>query len=151
MSICLCCRSCPREPFWTFGVVTHRTRNQAVEIDQDNGNHLWQESEATEMKQLAEYKTFIDKGKGGILPDGYKKITFHMVYDVKHNGSHKSRLVAGGHCTDPDVIRILLACFVAFCPSKLWYSNLYLSNLLCAAEVAKLDLWGAIYQLTKYL
>jgi hypothetical protein len=53
------------------------------------------------MKQLGEYNTFIDKGKGGIPPDGYKKIWCHMVYDVKHDGRHQSRLMAGGHLTDP--------------------------------------------------
>jgi Reverse transcriptase (RNA-dependent DNA polymerase) len=53
------------------------------------------------MKQLIEYETFIDKGKGGIPPDGYKGIRCHMVYDVKHDGRHKSRLVAGGNLTDP--------------------------------------------------
>jgi hypothetical protein len=78
-----------------------RTHNQAVEINQSNGNRLWQELEATEMKQLTKYKTFIDMGKGSIAPFGYKKIRCHMVYDVKHNGRHKSRLVAGGHLTEP--------------------------------------------------
>ena len=34
-------------------------------------------------------------------PSGYKRIRCHMVYDVKHYGRHKSRLVAGGHLTDP--------------------------------------------------
>jgi hypothetical protein len=51
-----------------------RTHSQAIEVDQANGNRLWQESEATEMKQLADYKTFIDKGKDGIPPDGHKNI-----------------------------------------------------------------------------
>jgi hypothetical protein len=52
------------------------------------------------MKQLAEYKTFIDKGKGGNPPDGCKKIRCHMIYNVKHDGRHKSRLVSGGYLTD---------------------------------------------------
>jgi hypothetical protein len=70
-------RSYRREPFWKFGVMVPRTHNQAVDIDQ---------SEATEMKQLTKYKTFIDKVKGGTPPDGYKKIRCHMVDDVKHDG-----------------------------------------------------------------
>jgi hypothetical protein len=95
-------RSYRCDPFWKFGVLVPHTHNQALKIDQANGNHLWQDSEAREMKQLGEYNTFIDKGKGGIPPDGYKKIQCHMVYDVKHDGRHKSRLVAGGHLTDPN-------------------------------------------------
>jgi hypothetical protein len=41
------------------------------------------------MEQLAEYKTFVDKGKGGAAPFGYKKIQCHMEYDIKQDGCHK--------------------------------------------------------------
>jgi hypothetical protein len=90
-----------REPYWKFGYLVPRTHAQAVEIDQRNGNTKWQDAEATEMSQLMEYNTFIDKGKGDIAPDGYKRIRCQMIYDVKHDGRHKCRLVAGGHLTDP--------------------------------------------------
>jgi hypothetical protein len=46
-----------------------------------NNNKKWQDAEATEMNQLLEYQTFLDKGKGGEAPIGYKKIQCHMVYD----------------------------------------------------------------------
>jgi hypothetical protein len=65
-----------------------------------NENTKWQEAEALEMKQLAEYDTFDDLGKGCRLSEGYKRINVHFVYDVKHDGCHKARLVAGGHLTD---------------------------------------------------
>ena len=54
---------------------------------------------ALELAQIQEYKTFIDLGKGTPGPEGYKKIKVHFVFDVKHDGRHKSRLVAGGHLT----------------------------------------------------
>jgi hypothetical protein len=63
-----------RDPFWKFSVLLPRTHVQSVEIDRKNGNTKWQDSEKTEMEQLAEYKTFIDKGVGGKAPDGYKRI-----------------------------------------------------------------------------
>ena len=97
-----------------------------------NFNRLWQESEETEMKQLAEYKTFIDKGKGGIPPDGYKKIRCHMVYDVKHDGRHKSRLVAGGHLTDPNTESVY--------SSVVSLRGIRLVTFL--SELNKLELWG---------
>ena len=90
-----------REPYWKNGYLVPRTHAQAVEIDERNGNTKWQDAEATEMGQLMEYNTFIDKGKGDIAPDGYKKIRCQMIYDVKHDGRHKARLVAGGHLTAP--------------------------------------------------
>ena len=58
-------KSYRREPFWKFGVLVPRTHKQALEIDKKNGNTKWQDAEATEMQQLLEYQTFVDKGKGG--------------------------------------------------------------------------------------
>ena len=37
---------------------------------------------------------------GRPAPEGHKKIRVHFVFDVKHDGRHKARLVAGGHLTD---------------------------------------------------
>ena len=90
-----------REAFWKFGVLVPRNHAQAMKLDQTNGNTKWQDAEATKMSQLQEYQTFIDKGKGSLHPHGHKKIRCHMIYDVKHDGRHKARLVAGGHLTDP--------------------------------------------------
>jgi hypothetical protein len=54
------------------------------------------------MNQLLEYDKYVDKGKGGIEPAGYKKIRCHLIYVVKYDGSHKSRLVAGEHLISPN-------------------------------------------------
>ena len=55
---------------------------------------------ALELLQLDEYETFRDLGRGAKAPAGYKHICCHFVFDVKHDGRHKSHLVAGGHLTD---------------------------------------------------
>jgi hypothetical protein len=54
------------------------------------------------MSQLAEYDTFRDLGHKDTAPPptGYKKIRTHLVYDCKHDGKHKARMVADGHLTD---------------------------------------------------
>ena len=126
-------RSYRREPFWKFGVLVPRTHAQAVELDKINGNTKWQDAEATEMSQLIEYQTFIDKGKGGEAPVGYKKIRCHMIYDVKHDGRHKARLVAGGHLTDPNTESV--------------YSGVVslrgIRLIVFLAELNALELWGA--------
>ena len=36
-------------------------------------------------------------------PTGYKRITLHFVYAVKHDGRYKARVVAGGHLTDAPI------------------------------------------------
>ncbi len=35
------------------------------------------------------------------IPEGYKKIPYNLVFDVKFDSRRKARLVAGGHRTDP--------------------------------------------------
>ena len=91
------------KPVYMFGFLVPRNHDQAVEIDEKNGNTKWQDAEKLELSQLAEYNTFEDKGKGGRVPQGYKQIKVHFVYAVKHDGRHKARLVAGGHLTETPV------------------------------------------------
>ena len=57
------------------------------------------------MSQMREYDVFIDKGSyhESKIPHGYKKISVHLIFDVKHDGRHKARCVADGHLTDTPV------------------------------------------------
>ena len=48
---------------------------------------------------MQEYYAFMDRGIGVDPPKGYRKIRVHIVFDVKHDGRHKARFVAGGHLT----------------------------------------------------
>jgi hypothetical protein len=48
-----------------------------------------------EFTQIDDYHTFIDKGHHTKV-----KIRVHLIFDAKHHGRHKARLVADGHCTD---------------------------------------------------
>jgi hypothetical protein len=63
---------------------------------------LWVDAATLELTQIDDYDTFIDKGHHIKVkaPDGYKKIRFHLIFDFKHFGRHKVRLVADGHLTD---------------------------------------------------
>jgi Reverse transcriptase (RNA-dependent DNA polymerase) len=91
-------------PRWLIKLnVSHlRTYEQAELIDQKNGNTLWGDTTALELGQIDEYVTFIDKGHHSKAspPKGFKRIRVHLVFNVKHNGRHKARLVADGHLTD---------------------------------------------------
>ena len=91
------------KPVYMYGYLVPRNHAQAVEIDERNGNTLWQDSEKLELGQHEEYDTFIKKGKGYRPGPEYKRINVHMVYAVKHDGRHKARLVAGGHLTDTPI------------------------------------------------
>ena len=91
-------RSYNSAPKFKYGFEVPRDYKHAVWLDKRNGNTKWAEATQLEMTQLDDYSTFKDVGK--VIPDGYKKIRVHLVYDVKHDGRHKARLVADGHLTD---------------------------------------------------
>ena len=126
---------------YRFGFRVPRNHAEAIEIDNLNGNTRWQDAEKLELVQIDEYDVFSDKGKvlygknRTILnaPEGYKKIRVHMVYDVKHDGRHKARLVADGHLTDV--------------PTESVYSGVVslrgLRLVTFLAELNQLELWGA--------
>ena len=82
-----------------FGVELPKTVAEALELDKKNGNTLWADAIAKEMKNV---KIAFD-----ILPDGayaprdYQRVVCHMIFDVKmEDFRRKARLVAGGHLTD---------------------------------------------------
>ena len=83
-----------------FGVQVPINHAHTMELDAKNKNKMWYEAEGIKLGQIDEYETFRDVGKN-TKQDGYRKITVHMVYDMKHDGRRKTRLVAGGHLTGP--------------------------------------------------
>jgi Reverse transcriptase (RNA-dependent DNA polymerase) len=89
-------------------------------------------SDTMEMKHLAEYKTFLDQGKDSMVPIGDKKIRCHVVCDIKYDGRHKSRLVAGGHLAEPNIDSV--------------YSGLVslrgIRLVTFLSQLNKMELWG---------
>ena len=93
-------RSVAYKPKYKYGVKIPRNYLEAVKFDKENGNTLWQDATKLEMEHMRGYKVFKDIGKFSAVPDGFKNIRVHMVYDVKHDGRHRARLVANGQLTD---------------------------------------------------
>ena len=91
------------KPRLKYGIEIPRNYKHAIELDQRNGNTKWQDAVALKMQHMSGYNLFEDKDIDATMPEGYKKIRVHLVYDVKHDGRHRARLVAGGHLTNvPD-------------------------------------------------
>ncbi len=81
-----------------------KTVKEALELDKKNGNTLWADAIAKEMKDVrVAFKILVD---GQSAPIGYQKIPCHIIFDVKmEDFRRKARLVAGGHKTeDPATI-----------------------------------------------
>jgi Reverse transcriptase (RNA-dependent DNA polymerase) len=121
-------------PKFNNGFEIPRTYEQAVRLDERNGNTKFQDATALELQQMKDYQTFIDIGHHTKAkpPEGYKKIKVHLVFDVKHDGRHKARLVADGHLTD--------------IPLESVYSGVVSIRgfriVMFLAELNKLELWA---------
>jgi hypothetical protein len=66
-----------------------------MELGTMNGTSACQEAMGLELGQINEYETFPVLEADEFLPATYKKIPYHMVFDVKFNLQQKARLVAG--------------------------------------------------------
>jgi hypothetical protein len=93
-------RSYRTAPRYKYGYEIPRDYRHAQQLDERCGNNQWQEATTLELQQLQEYHTFKDYGHRGDAPIGFKKIRTHLVFDCKHDGRHKARMVADGHLTE---------------------------------------------------
>jgi len=125
-------RSFRTSPKYKYGFQIPNDFHHALRLDAKNGNTKWQDSTKVEIESMDEYETFKDLGKEGIAPNGFKKIHVHLIYDVKHDGRHKARLVADGHLTDIPIDSV--------------YSGVVtlrgLRIILAVAELNGLDTWA---------
>jgi hypothetical protein len=86
-----------------FGIEIPKTVKEALALDRKNGNTLWADAVAKEMREVR--IAFNILPDGGSAPIGYQKIPCHMVFDVKmEDFRQKARLVAGGHLTKAPAI-----------------------------------------------
>ena len=102
-----------------------------MEIDRENRNTKWRDAELYEIGCIDEHNVFDDKRKGYKPGPDYKKILVHMVCAVKHDGTHRARLVAG-HLMDTPIDSVYSSMV------SLWGIGI----LAFLAELNKLELWA---------
>lgn len=133
-------RSFRRSTKFKYGYEVPNDYNDVLRIDKANGNTKWADAHKLELSQLDDYTVFVDHGKAILngrkvlnAPEGYLRIRVRCVYDVKHDGHHKARIVTGGHLTPVPVENV--------------YSGVvYIRSIrlvIFLAELNKLDVWGA--------
>lgn len=88
-----------KRPNMKFGVIIPTNVEEALKLDEDNGNHFWEEAIKKEHKNVRVAFNPLEPGEKA--PPGYKEITCHMNFEVKMDLRRKARYVAGGHLTDP--------------------------------------------------
>mmetsp|Transcript_11237 Transcript_11237/g.16168 ORF Transcript_11237/g.16168 Transcript_11237/m.16168 type:complete len:1367 (+) Transcript_11237:2028-6128(+) len=83
---------------YKFGLRIPDSVEEALDIDRENGNTLWQDAIAKEMQNV--YVAF-DVRSESQAPPGYRLIPHRIIFEIKMDFTRKARLVAGGHKTDP--------------------------------------------------
>jgi Reverse transcriptase (RNA-dependent DNA polymerase) len=84
---------------YKFGIRVPRTVEEALAFDKENGNTLWYDAIIKEKGNIRVAFHILEPGEEP--PPGYKQIPLRMIFDIKMDFTHKARLVAGGHMTDP--------------------------------------------------
>jgi hypothetical protein len=106
---------------------------EALLIDKETNTSYWRKAIEKEMKNVEVAFEFLQPGQ--TVPIGYQKIPLHFVFDVKMDFTRKTRLVAGGHMTDP--------------PSSITYSSVVSRDsvwlALMVAALNDLDIFGGRY------
>ena len=78
-----------------FGIKVPNSVQEALSLDQENGNCLWRDAIQKEISNVKVAFQLMEEGEK--LPGGSKEIPYHIIFDVKLDLTRKARLVAGGH------------------------------------------------------
>ena len=131
-------RSNLKQICYKFGVKIPRSYAEALKFDHDNGNILWQDAVALELKQILDYDSFRDLGNSAPVPQGFTQISVQFVFGAKEDGHRKAHLVAHGDFTpEPEEVCVLLTPFplcVCIC-CNIFISLVHCGYLVCAIWV----------------
>ena len=91
-----------------FGIRVPRSVEEALKLDEENGNTLWYDAIQKEMKNVriafeADDIVTPEQARSNKHYVGFQEIKCHMSFDIKMDGKfiRKARFVVGGHTTDP--------------------------------------------------
>jgi hypothetical protein len=86
-----------------FGINVPTLVDHAFEINKCNGNILWADAIAKEMKNMRIAFKCLNPGEH--VPLGYKRMKCHIIFDIKiEDFRRKAHMVAGGHMTSAPTI-----------------------------------------------
>ena len=116
-----------------YGIETPRTIEQAYKLDEKNGNTFWRDSLGKEMHNVGIAFEVLEQGQQE--PVGWKKVTGHLIFDVKMDLTRKARWVLDGHKT-PDPIHSTYAGVVSRESVRIAFTYAALNSLdVTAADI----------------
>ena len=86
-----------------YGIEIPTSVEHAYRLDEKNGNTFWRDAIKKEMTNVGVAFEVLPEGSGA--PPGWRKVTGHLIFDVKMDFTRKARWVLDGHKT-PDPIGI---------------------------------------------
>ena len=108
----------PHHVRYKFGVHVPRTYAEALQLDNENENTLWQDGIRRELDQLTSYRTFKDLRIGVLPGPEFIKIKVRFMFDVKTDGKRKGQLVAWGDMT-PEPEESVYSSVATLCSSRI--------------------------------
>ena len=80
-----------------YGIEIPTSVEHAYELDRKNGNTLWRDALKLEMYNVGVAFEILEDGKQA--PIGWRKVTGHLIWDLKMDFTRKARWVLDGHKT----------------------------------------------------
>ena len=97
----------------------------------------------SEVGSINKFNTFIILEDHEKIPEGYKQIPYHMIFDAKFDGRRKARLVAGGHRAPEVPKEEIYSGVVSMDTIRTAFVLASMNNLdVCAADVSTAFLYG---------
>ena len=132
-----------KQPIYKFGIQIPQNVQHAYKLDKINKDSGWEKSMDKEISSINEHQTFIILEEHEPLPEGYKQIPYHFVFDAKYDGRKKSRLVAGGHKAPEVPENEIYSGVVSIETIRVAFVLAAMNNLdVCAADVSTAFLYG---------
>ena len=130
-------------PTYKFGIQIPNNPKHAYKLDKINNDREWEGSMDKEIGSINNHQVFIILEDDEPLPEGYKLIPYHFVFDAKFDGRRKACLVAGGHMA-PDVPENeIYSGVVSIETIRVAFVLAAMNNLdVCAADVSTAFLYG---------
>lgn len=91
-----------------FGIYVPKSVDKALKINKETNTTYWRD--AINNKMMNNRKAFKE-----VVPQGYKWIRCHMIFNMKMDFTQKARFVAGGHMTNP--LTMITYSSMVFCDS----------------------------------
>jgi hypothetical protein len=116
-----------------YGIELPTSVNHAMELDRKNKNTFWRDALAKEMLNVGIAFEILEDGK--IAPPGWRKVTGHIVWDLKMDFTRKARYVLDGHKT-PNPVGSTYAGVVSRESVRIAFTYAALNGLdVCAADI----------------